>query len=326
MASFVPRALAFLITASILCGGALGQAQSSPAAQALFDEGVSLRNAGKMEQACSKFEESLRLESTVGTRFNLADCFERLGRLASAWSHFLQVASDTERAGEQDRAQAARARASKLEPRLCKMVIKPAQPHDGMVVKRDGMMVGQAQWATALPIDAGPHQVEASAPGKRPWQQTVTISGEGKLVTVNIPALDDAPAGSQQLPPPGPGGQPMPPPGGDTTPSSTPMILGLTIGAVGVAGIVVGAAFGVIALNKKGEVDDLCPDLNNCTDQGIAVNDEAKTAATISTIGFIAGGALLVTGIVLWVALPSETGPQTGIELTPTGAWLRGRF
>ena len=62
MASFVPRALALLITVGILCWGAVAQAQSSPAAQALFDEGVSLRSAGKIEQACSKFEESLRLD------------------------------------------------------------------------------------------------------------------------------------------------------------------------------------------------------------------------------------------------------------------------
>lgn len=104
------------------------------------------------------------------------------------------------------------------------------------------------------------------------------------------------------------------------------MILGITLGTLGLVGIGIGAGLGAVAIGKKGEVDDLCPDLNNCTEEGIAINDEAKTAATISTIGFIAGGALLVTGIVLWVALPSESGPEVGLGLSPTGVRLQGAF
>jgi hypothetical protein len=323
-----PRAASWLLACAalllVLCLAGRADAQSSAAAQALFDDGVALRKAGKIEQACAKFQESLRLEATVGTRFNLADCMERLGKHATAWSQFLQVAADTERAGEPERAAAARARAKKLEPRLSKMIIEPARPAPGMVIERDGVAVGQPQWGTALPVDPGPHQVVAKAPGMKPWSQQVVVAGEGQLVTVQVPALEQAPAAAPGMPPPVPG--PTAPPPGDQETSATPMILGITFGTVGVVGIAIGTALGVIAINKKGEVDDLCPDLNNCTEEGIAVNDEAKTAATVSTVGFIAGGALLVTGIVLWVALPSSSDAEASVGLSPTGLRVQGRF
>ena len=305
--------------AFILATPATGLAQPSPAAQALFDEGVSLRKQGRIGEACAKFEESLRLEATVGTRFNLADCFEKQGKLASAWSQFLQVASDTARAGEKERSEAAKARAERIKPRLSRLSIEPEAPAPNLVVMRNGVAVGQAQWGLALPIDGGEHRLEASAPGMRPWSKTISVAGEGANVRIAIPPLEDAPEAE---------------PGITTTTvvdegaaeDATPMVLGLTLGAIGLVGLGIGTGFGVSALSKKSDVDDLCPDLNNCTQEGIDTNDEAKTAATVSTIGFIAGGALLVTGIVLWVALPSGGQGEAALRVTPAGLSLVGRF
>ena len=163
------------------------------AAQALFDQAVQLRDEGQISEACAKFEESLRLDPGVGTRFNLADCMERDGRFATAWSHFLEVVAATEMAGQGDRADVARARAKKLEPKLSKLQLTPTSPVTGMAIKRNGIVVGQAQWDTAVPVDAGTYAIEATAPGKRPWSGTVTVEGEGKVVRFEVPALADAP-------------------------------------------------------------------------------------------------------------------------------------
>ena len=124
------------------------------AAQALFDQAVQLRDEGQISEACAKFEESLRLDPGVGTRFNLADCMERDGRFATAWSHFLEVVAATEMAGQGYRADVARARAKKLEPKLSKLQLTPTSPVTGMAIKRNGIVVGQAQWDTAVPVDA----------------------------------------------------------------------------------------------------------------------------------------------------------------------------
>ena len=63
------------------------------AARALFDEGRNLSAAGKYNEACVKLEESQRLDPGTGTMFNLADCYEHVGRTATAWSLYLEVAS-----------------------------------------------------------------------------------------------------------------------------------------------------------------------------------------------------------------------------------------
>jgi len=43
-------------------------------AQALFDQGKHLAAGGNFQEACSKFEESQRLDPGIGTQFHLASC------------------------------------------------------------------------------------------------------------------------------------------------------------------------------------------------------------------------------------------------------------
>src|SRR6185436_4269196 len=101
---------ASLVAAAILFQALPAAAQSSndAAARALFAEGRKLSSEGKWQEACPKFEESLRLVPGAGTRFNLADCWEHIGRTASAWSGFLDVAAEAKAAGQADREKASR--------------------------------------------------------------------------------------------------------------------------------------------------------------------------------------------------------------------------
>src|SRR6516164_8031146 len=99
-------------------------AQSDPvAARVLFSDARSLTAQGKYEQACPKFEESQRLDPGIGTLFNLADCWEHIGRTASAWGRFLDVAAQAKMAGQADREKVARERAAMLEPKLSRLTI-----------------------------------------------------------------------------------------------------------------------------------------------------------------------------------------------------------
>src|SRR5258706_9020963 len=100
------------------------RADASPAdkatAQALFDQGKTLLSKGDVAGACPKFEESQRLDPGIGTQFNLATCYERAGRTASAWTLFLEVASAARAAHQPDREKLARSRAADLEPNRAK--------------------------------------------------------------------------------------------------------------------------------------------------------------------------------------------------------------
>ncbi|HVW23789.1 MAG TPA: hypothetical protein VHC69_00365 [Polyangiaceae bacterium] len=91
---------------------------SGARAHALFREARDLARSGDYEHACPKFEESRRLRPSIATDFNVADCWEHIGRVESAHELFLRVAAVTHDLGEVEREHAARARAEALEARL----------------------------------------------------------------------------------------------------------------------------------------------------------------------------------------------------------------
>src|SRR5579864_7101037 len=134
-------------------------------AQALFDQAKKAMTAHDYATACPKFEASLKLQEALGTLLNLALCYEKDGKLASAWSRFLEVAAKARAAGQTDRARIGRDRAAALAPKLSNIVldVPPASRIDGLEIRRDGVPVEQAEWGSAIPADAGPHTIEASA-------------------------------------------------------------------------------------------------------------------------------------------------------------------
>lgn len=160
---------------------------SSATAHSLFVEARAAMERGAYEEACPKFEESMRLDPAVGTQLNLADCHERVGRVGSAWVEFLDAASMAKSSRQADREKLARARAKALEPRLPKLVIDAeATEEPGLDVLRDGATVGVASWGTPIVVDPGSHDVVASAPGKMSWR-TVVDAKEGQTTKVVVP-------------------------------------------------------------------------------------------------------------------------------------------
>ncbi len=137
------------------------------AAQALFDQARQLMKAGRHAEACPKLAESNRLDPGIGTQFHLADCYEQSGKVASAWAAFLEVASLAHSSGQADRERVAQKRAAKLEPRLPRLEISVSDAHRvaGLEIRRDGVLMGPAQWGTPLPIDPGEHELVARGAG-----------------------------------------------------------------------------------------------------------------------------------------------------------------
>jgi len=167
-------------------------ASDSATAQALFDRAKKQMRDGKYAEACSALEESQRIESRSGTALNLADCYEHLGRLASAWTTFLEAATLAKSTGNVEREHGARERAAALVKRLSNLVITApsAASTPGLEIKRDGQLVGPAQLGLSLPADAGTHTVSAKAPGRKPWQTEVTVQGGATTTSVVVPDLE----------------------------------------------------------------------------------------------------------------------------------------
>lgn len=94
--------------------------------------------------------------------------------------------------------------------------------------------------------------------------------------------------------------------------------IGVALAGAGVAGIGVGSAFGWAAMSRNHTAHDLC-DGNACTSQqGVDAARAARTDATLSTLGFAAGGGLLVAGAALFFwggERASEPDARTGLHL-----------
>jgi serine/threonine-protein kinase len=288
------------------------------AAEVLFNEAKQLSATGRYELACPKFVESQRLDPTAGTLLNVGNCYERLGKLASAWGAFKEAEMMARNAGDTARGAEAVRRAEALAPRLPKLVIvvPPAARVPGFEVTRDGALVGEGQWGSALPVDAGEHAVEVSAPGRQRWTTKVQVPPSGASVTVNVPDLL-------------PENVKNPPAGGAAW--GAQRIAGVTVGAAGVVGLIMGALFGAQAISKNKDSKQNCSptDPNFCNDTGVAVRFEAQKWASASTAGIVIGGAALAGGIVLFATAPSAKQPDAArIEIAPRlgGLTLQGSF
>lgn len=285
-------------------------------AQQLFLAGMDALDDGDLETACRDFAESQRLDPAIGTRFNLADCYEQRGQLASAWVNYVGVADAAERLGQMDRAQFARARADALQPRLSHLRIDVEEPVAGLRLTRDAVEVGRAQWSMRVPVDPGRHRLEATAPEHERWTTTVDVDEEGVTFDVRVPPLRPVVV---QAPPPTVQPEPSPPPAVAPAPrDDEPRRLGprhytgFALAGVGLVGIGVGTGFGIRALRLNDDADAQCPMPRSCFPEGAQLLQDAERAGRISTATFIAGGVVLVTGIVLAATghLPRQRSPQ----------------
>jgi thioredoxin-like negative regulator of GroEL len=94
------------------------------AAEALFNQGRDLMTAGKFVEACPKFEASQQLDPGLGTMLNLAECYEKTGRTASAWAEYREAIPLARAAGSKARQDLAVERAKALEERLSTLTIR----------------------------------------------------------------------------------------------------------------------------------------------------------------------------------------------------------
>lgn len=103
---------------------------------------------------------------------------------------------------------------------------------------------------------------------------------------------------------------------------------GVAVGVVGLAGVGIGSGFGLAAMSKANVAKGAC-DGNACASQeGVDAAKTARSQAMFSTIGFVAGGALLATGAVLFFSggeRPTERQSEVHLEAlaTPSAAALQ---
>ncbi len=199
---------------------------------------------------------------------------------------------------------------------------------DDVRVIVDGEVWAEKLDGRALPIDPGTHVIRLEHAGSAPWEDKVLVN-EGEHSRRIEPVFGPRKSDASPL-------VPNAPPAGSSPSHGTSVSLwpaGLAFG-IGGAGVVVGAAMGVVALSTKSSLDKECKTKTSCPASAQGDIDKLNTMGIGSTVGFVVGGAGVVTGIVLAVVLSRHTDtsasalarPSVSPWVSPFGAGLDVRF
>ena len=322
--------LTLALTYSLSASTAHAQASDRAAtAEDLFRQGLQLTRSGRFADACPKFAESSRLDPAFGALINLAACYEKLGRTASAWQAYVDAADLARDKGQAARAKTARDKAGRLAPRLVRLEIRLAPDVDarGLQITRNGAPVDPALLGQAVPVDPGSYAIVASRQGAEPWSTSVNATQPGQItveVTGPIATSEPVAPGSSEssqpatdaLLPPEPSKAPSAPSASDAAVSATPgRGLRRTGIAMVVGGAVLAATGGVFAWRARSISNDIT-DVRPGERFDPARQDRGKTYQLSAFVLWGVGAAAIAGGTTLYLVGRSRA-DRTELTVAP---------
>jgi len=347
---------ALLLTVSAgLCGvaslarAAAGVDEATRAtAREIGYEGVDAFQRGDYPQARERLDKAYAILQAPSLGLWSARALVKLGKLVEAHERYLEVTRLPTSVGDeavQARARAdATAEAAALAPRLPRLVVRVQRaPSLAARVTIDGAPLVAELWGESRPVDPGRHVVRAVAAGAAAEEEVELREGEHRTVVLKLavgagpetqldrspapaaPPLAREPGATLPLPEAPKNDEP-----GARPPASMARRLGWIALATGGVGIAAGAITGGLVLARQNDlkcVNSSCPAAQNDVDR-------VNTLRVVSTVAFVAGAALAVTGgILLWRA-PAPAGASHDapaaraltLTILPGAAALRGHF
>ncbi|HEX2870310.1 MAG TPA: hypothetical protein VHP33_03625 [Polyangiaceae bacterium] len=313
------RGLTAALLAVSLLGAASAHAEEDAATRAaarkLAEDGVAALQNGDAATAVQKLEKAHNMLKAPSVALWSARALAKRGLLVEAAERLreasrLPVSGD---AGVQEQAKRdAEKELGELSPRIPSLVIAVSGVGDASVtVTLDGAAIPSDLLGEDRPVNPGPHRLVAKRGADERSLEVTLAEGERKPASLDFGSAAPTPASATGAPT------------SDSSPSTASSSSGggnktlafVALGA-GAAGLVVGGVTGGLALSKKSKLDDddACR-AGQCT---YAVESDVKslrTFRTVSTIGFIAGGVLAATGVVLLVT--SGSSQQQGARQRP---------
>jgi PEGA domain len=302
---------------------------SEPSAAPLTDPAAEARRqynlaaqayaAHKFAEAAASFEAAASYKAHAVTLLTAGLAWEQAGqpeRAADAFGRALEVPGLNAEQSTQAK--------DKLAAHEKKLGVVAVTAPEGWRVRLDGFTeVGVPARLHGAP---GVHSLVVSAPGKEPMKREVKLE-DGKRVELRFPEPEAAPVPPVELEKPKtatiPAAAPVPeaPASGGGGGGGLRKSIGLVAIGVGAAGVGAGVVLGLQALDAK-DAYGAAP--------ARATFDHASALQTWTNVAFVAGGAILVGGVVLFV-WPSSSAEKSGegsvkAAVTPGGLSLRGRF
>ena len=153
-----------------------------------FQAGVAAYEGQRYDQALMHFEEAYRIKPHPIVRVNIANCYDRLGKIGPAIFHFERFLeeSDPNAAQRTEVTEALRM----LRAKLSEVTLRIAP--DGASVTIDGGVRRTAPIAEPVPLPPGTHAIEVALSGYETQKRDIVIeSGERSEVEIT---LERAPA------------------------------------------------------------------------------------------------------------------------------------
>ena len=184
----------------------------------------------------------------------------------------------------------------------------------GVTVTMDGQPLPSKLSGLPVQVDPGEHRFVFEAEGL-PATEKVVVVREGERDRHERVVL-------------GQPGAPTPPP--SLSEGGSQKTIAYVVGGAGVVGLVIGGVFGLVSKGTYNHAfqNECGGNPNGCSTQGAQDGQTAHSQATISTVGFIAGAALLGGGAVLYFTAPrgrsvavAPTVGTAGGGLSVVGAW-----
>lgn len=292
--------------------------QERAAAQALFEAGRKALQAGKFDDACSKFEESDRLDPAAGTRLNLGNCEEKRGRIASAWERYLG-ASELLEDGDR-RKEFAKQKVAQLKPRVPFLHIELSSdaPAGTRIWRDERELTGSV--GVPIPLDPGSYELIIEAAGYEAQVIDIVLTEGGKKrIQVQPGAAIEEPVQTDTVVPSVVEH--------DSERAGTAKVAGYTLLGVGSLAVISGAAFGILAVTELPTAEAACDvDQMQCSPEAQTFQDYA----TYANISWLVAGAAAAGGFFLvfaddWFG-DDALAVEAGIVQGGPGIRVRGAF
>lgn len=345
--------LAFLLALAAPAGAAEPDASTRAAARKIALEGVNAFQHDNAELASQKLEKAFELLPAPSIALWWARALAKRGLLVEASERYIQAGRLPPVEGNEQAVQAqaqkdAARELAELAPRIPKLVVAldGAKPNE-VKLTLDGKNLSSALVGEEQPANPGTHKLVGVRGGEQTEQSFNLAESQRAQVVLRFRGPAPRPAAPPVVPPPAAGTptpteRPAPDPGSSALPPSSTSASAKSGGSnafaivtlvLGGAGLATGTVTGVMAMGKRTDLHnnsacngDVC---------GSSVRDDVnqfRTLRTVSSIGFIAGGVLTATGIVLLVAggSSSQKGeaarPALALRVAPSDVSLMGRF
>lgn len=306
-------------------------------ARAAATEGADAFEQGRWSDSVDLFTRAESLVHSPVHLLYLARSYAKLGKFVRARENYIQLTNEQVASNAPEVVRQAKSDGDKelaeLEPRIpyVSIVVQGAGPKAVSVVM-DGEKVPPALLGVPRPVDPGDHKFQAFSEGMESSVQSITVA-EARKETVVLTLVATPGAGANpETKTPESASQPA---SAEAAPAeqkqaAMPTYLPWIAFGVGAVGLGVGTIFALSAKGKVSDANDICnlPGGACPADRESEVKDldsSARSANTISAIGFIAGGVGVAAGVTLLI-VGNSSSSSVSAKAGPGWAGMSGKF